>query len=223
LVTIDDFSIFSWLPSELAYLGILVISFILNIIPFLPVPDFPVLVTATFDSKLDPHLIALYSSLGMGAAKMVIFYASYYGRKFFFSAKAKENMLPLQRLLARYGWGGAFAATVTPIPDDLVYIPLGLAKYSPWKFATAVFAGKFIQNEFIVWGAIYLGRPFVENIIGYSTSTVNLVAIGVASVAVLVVMVYFFPRIDYAKIIGKWFPWTLDDQGKDKNGQGQKQ
>ena len=35
-------------------------------------------------------------------------------------------MLPLQRLLSKYGWGGAFVAALTPIPDDLVYIPLGL-------------------------------------------------------------------------------------------------
>jgi len=42
-------------------------------------------------------------------------------------------------------WGilGAFISALTPIPDDLVYIPLGFAKHNPLKFASTVFAGKF--------------------------------------------------------------------------------
>jgi hypothetical protein len=36
---------------------------------------------------------------------------------------------------------GVFIAASTPIPDDIVYIPLGLAKYSP-LIASALFAGK---------------------------------------------------------------------------------
>ena len=70
------------------------------------------------------------------------------------SSKIKGKMIPLQRLLGRYGAIGAFIAAVSPIPDDIVYIPLGLAKYSPWKFAIATFLGKFVLNEMFVIGAI---------------------------------------------------------------------
>jgi hypothetical protein len=79
-------------------------------------------------------------------------------------------MLPLQKLLSKYGWMGVFIAAVTPIPDGIVYIPLGLAKYSPLRFASALFAGKFILGGVIVVISIYFGRPFIECLLAAETS-----------------------------------------------------
>ena len=199
----------------LGYLGVLVISFIGSIIVFIPVPYFPVLVTATLNRNLDPHVIALSSAVGAVAAKMIIFYSSYYGRNIL-SSKTKKRIMPLQRFFGRYGWVGAFAASVTPIPDDLVYIPLGLAKYNPWKFATAVFAGKLILNEMIVAGTIFVGRPFVDMLSTEEITPVYLVTAAIVTAAVMGLIIYFSLRIDWAKIIGKWFPWTISESTADE-------
>jgi len=207
LVTLEDLFPFDL---ELGYLGILIISFVASLVPFIPIPYFPLLITASFNSNFSPHLIALTSASGIVAAKTIIFFASYYGRKIL-SDTTKQRMRPLQKLVSRYGWPGAFVAALTPIPDDIVYIPLGLAKYSPWKFATATFAGKILMNEAIVWSSIYLGRPFVERILGETTDPTWLIVGAVASIAVVGVIVYYSLRIDWAKIIGRWFPWTLQD------------
>lgn len=214
MVTLED--LFPIDP-ELGYLGIFIISFVGSLIPFIPVPYFPILITASFNSNFNPHLIAIVSAAGVVAAKMIIFFASYYGRKVL-SDKRKHRMLPLQRLVSRYGWTGAFIAAATPIPDDLVYIPLGLAKYSPWKFATATFAGKFLMNEAIVWSSIFLGRPFVESILGETTDPIWLYVGAAVSIALLAVTIYFSLKIDWAKLIGRWFPWALEDNGDDNDG-----
>jgi membrane protein DedA with SNARE-associated domain len=198
----------------LGYLGVLVISFIGSIIIFIPVPYFPVLVTATLNRNLDPHVIALSSAVGAVAAKMIIFYGSYYGRNIL-SSKTKKRIMPLQRLLGRYGWVGAFTASLTPIPDDLVYIPLGLAKYNPWKFATAVFAGKLLLNEMIVAGTIFIGRPFVDMLSAEEISPLYLITGAIVTAAVMGLIIYFSLRIDWSKIIGKWFPWTLNESTAD--------
>lgn len=198
----------------LGYLGVLVISFIGSIIVFIPVPYFPVLVTATLNRNLDPHVIALSSAVGAVAAKMIIFYGSYYGRNIL-SSKTKKRIMPLQRLLGKYGWAGAFTASLTPIPDDLVYIPLGLAKYNPWKFATAVFAGKLLLNEMIVAGTIFIGRPFVDMLSAEEISPLYLITGAIVTAAVMGLIIYFSLRIDWSKIIGKWFPWTLDESTAD--------
>jgi membrane protein DedA with SNARE-associated domain len=198
----------------LGYLGVLVISFIGSIIVFIPVPYFPVLVTATLNSNLDPHIIALSSAVGAVAAKMIIFYGSYYGRNIL-SSKTKKRIMPLQRLLGKYGWAGAFTASLTPIPDDLVYIPLGLAKYNPWKFATAVFAGKLILNEMIVAGTIFIGRPFVDMLSAEEINPLYLITGAIVTAAVMGLIIYFSLRIDWSKIIGKWFPWTLNESTAD--------
>lgn len=192
------------------------ISFIGSIIVFIPVPYFPVLVTATLNKNLDPHIIALTSAVGAVAAKMIIFYGSYYGRNIL-SSKTKKRIMPLQRLLGKYGWVGAFTASVTPIPDDLVYIPLGLAKYNPWKFATAVFAGKLILNEMIVAGTIFVGRPFVDMLSSEEVNPLYLVTGAVVSAVILGLIIYFSLRVDWSKIIGKWFPWTLSESATDRD------
>lgn len=211
MVTFGD--IFA-LYEGLGYLGVLVISFIGSIIVFIPVPYFPVLVTATLNRNLDPHVIALSSAVGAVAAKMIIFYGSYYGRNIL-SSKTKKRIMPLQRLLGRYGWAGAFTASLTPIPDDLVYIPLGLAKYSPWKFATAVFAGKLLLNGMIVAGTIFIGRPFVDMLSAEEIDPLYLITGAIVTAAVMGLIIYFSLRIDWAKIIGKWFPWTLNESTAD--------
>jgi len=200
---------------DFGYLGILLISFVGSIIVFVPIPYFPVLITAAFNDNLNPTLIALSSAIGAVIAKLIIFYASYYGRNML-SSKIKGKMIPLQRLLGRYGAIGAFIAAVSPIPDDIVYIPLGLAKYSPWKFAIATFLGKFVLNEIFVIGAIYFGKPFVNNMMSNSTNIDYLIVVTIASVAALGLIIYFALKIDWAKIIGHWFPWTLDKDPENK-------
>jgi hypothetical protein len=45
----------------------------------------------------------------------------------------------------------------------------------------------------------------------------------VVSIAVLGVIVYYSLRIDWARIIGRWFPWAVDDDGnKDEGDDGDK-
>lgn len=194
---------------DFGYPGIFLISFIGSIIVFVPVPYFPVLITAAFNKNLDPHLISLFSAIGAVSAKLIIFYASYYGRNIL-SPKVRARMLPLQRLLSKYGWGGAFVAALTPIPDDLVYIPLGLAKYSPWKFATATFVGKFLFNEVLVLGAVYFGKPFIDKIMSDTSTPISLVIGTILTVTVIGLMIYLSYKINWDRIIGKWFPWTID-------------
>lgn len=201
------------------YLGVFTASFVGSIIVFVPVPYFPVLVAAALSEQLDPNLISLVSALGVLLAKMIIFYASYYGRSVL-SDKTKQRMFPLQKVLRRYGGLGAFIVALTPIPDDLVYIPLGLARYSPWKFAIATFSGKFILNEIIVWSSVILGRPFFESFISTDMDPLFVTLGIIASIAILVIIVYLSIRVDWARVIGKWFPWAMNNpDNEDTNSQ----
>jgi membrane protein DedA with SNARE-associated domain len=207
---------------EYGYIGILIITFFSSIILFIPVPYFPVLFTAGVNQNLDPHLVSLSSAVGAVIAKLIIFYISYYGRNVILSSKAKKRMLPLQKLLSKYGWPGAFAAALTPIPDDLVYIPLGLAKYNPAKFAIATFIGKFILNELIVFGSAILGRPVVQVLTAESTDPIYLyIGVGV-SISILILIIFLYLRIDWGKIVGRWFPWTLNNNNHNGNDNDKK-
>ncbi len=208
---IDIQDLFSFYSSS-GYVGIFLISFIGSIIPFIPVPYFPILVTSALNKELDPNLIVLMSTIGAVLAKTIIFIASYYGRNIL-SKKTKTRMLPLQKLLGKYGGIGVFVAALTPIPDDLVYIPLGIAKYSPTRFALFTFIGKFFLGEIIVWGTVFLGRPIMDRflVVTDSNNEYSAILVTVMSVVLLALVLYFTFKFDWAKIIGKWFPWAIDN------------
>jgi membrane protein DedA with SNARE-associated domain len=101
-----------------------------------------------------------------------------------------------------------------PFSGNIIYITLGLTRYNPWKFAVAVFAGELLYNEFIVWIGVLLGRPFVQRIISEFSNTENPSAIIIAiilSMTGIIVTLYLLVKLNWNKIIGKWFPWTNTD------------
>ncbi len=207
MVTLEDL-----LPlyDYFGYPGILLVSFIINILFFLPIPYFPLPLLAAFNENLNPHLISLSGTAGAVAAKMIIFYLAYSGRNII-TRISKGKTMSLQKFLGKYGWIGALIAPIIPFSENLIYITLGLTRYSPQKFAIAVFIGVILYNEFIVWIGVLLGRPFVDGMISSITNTNNPAAIIIAvilSIVGILTTLYLLIKINWNKIIGKRFPWT---------------
>ena len=207
MVTLEDL-----LPlyDYFGYPGILLVSFIINILFFLPIPYFPLPLLAAFNENLNPHLISLSGTAGAVAAKMIIFYLAYSGRNII-TRISKGKTISLQKFLGKYGWIGALIAPIIPFSENLIYITLGLTRYSPQKFAIAVFIGVILYNEFIVWIGVLLGRPFVDGMISSITNTNNPAAIIIAvilSIVGILTTLYLLIKINWNKIIGKRFPWT---------------
>jgi membrane protein DedA with SNARE-associated domain len=214
MINIDNIIPFDILDDgQFVYLGLFVISFILSIFIFVPVPNSPIVIAAALDKRLDPNLISIYSALGIITAKAIIFYLAYYGRSILSRTSRKNSrMLILQKLARKYGWKAAIIAAMTPIPDDIVYISLAIGKYSPWKFIASAFAGKLIINEIMAWGAVYLGKPFVDLFIsGSMVDPIYIIIVVTASISVLIITIYIFLKVDLDKIIQKRFPKAFDD------------
>lgn len=206
------------------YTGVFFMSFIIGILFFIPIPYFPVPLIASLNENLNPHLIALSGCVGAVSSKMIIFYLSYSGRNFVIN-RSKGKISSLQVLLSKYGWIGAFFAAVTPISGSLIYITLGLSKYSPWKFASAIFAGELLYNEAIIWIGILLGRPAIEQIISAAAGTLGFQSIIIwiiVSCTSVAIAVYLLFRIDWNRILGKRFPWTISNVPKDGEGNNKK-
>lgn len=204
---------------NLGYPGILLITFLISLLVFVPIPYIPILILALFSSRLDPNLIALSSALGVTLGRSVIFFASYRGRALIDNSTLKR-MAPLQRLLAKYGSLVSFVAAVTPIPpDDIVIILLGIAKFNLLKFILATFGGKLIINLAVVWAAVLWGLPMVQQFLNQTTDPVHLLILAVVSLIIAVATVYLVIKLDWGTIIGKWFPWTLN-AGYDKEKRG---
>ena len=212
---VDLWELFPFTP-EVGYLGLTIVSFFGSLIPFVPIPSFVLVATMAVGEQFDIHVLVLIAALTSTAAKQIIFYVSYGGRKII-SEKTKKRMLPFQKLVKRYGASAAFVAAATPIPDDLVYIPLGLAKYNPKRFFVATLSGKFVLYYVIVLISHYMGlsllEPILQGIDDPLPVYIGIIALGIAMTVVVILLL----RLNWEKILGKIAPWTLDDD--DSNNQ----
>lgn len=203
----------------MGYSGVLLVTLLISLIVFVPIPYIPVLIIALLSGRFDPNLLALASATGVTLGRTTIFLASYRGRNLI-KKKTLSRMTPLQILLAKYGSLGSFIAALTPIPpDDIIIILLGISKFTPWKFVVTTFFGKLIVNLAIVWILLLWGRPLAQQILDRSTDPLYLALFAAASISVVGLLLYIVTRLDWGSIIGKRFPWTINDNQGDKNGQ----
>ena len=206
---VDLWELFPFTP-EVGYLGLTIVSFFGSLIPFVPIPSFVLVATMAAGEQFDIHVLVLIAALTSTAAKQIIFYVSYGGRKII-SEKTKKRMLPFQKLVKRYGGSAAFVAAATPIPDDLVYIPLGLAKYNPKRFFVATLSGKIVLFYVIVLISHYTGlsllEPVLQGIDDPLPVYIGIIGLGIAMTLVVILLL----RLNWEKILGKFAPWTLDD------------
>lgn len=205
------------LGDNLGYIGVLLVTFLISLIVFVPIPYVPIVIIALFSSRLDPNLLALSSAIGVTLGRSIIFLASYHGRGLI-NKKTLTRMSPLQRLLAKYGSLGSFIAALTPFPpDDLVIILLGIAKFDPWKFVLTTFGGKLIVNLVVVWTVIIWGKPLALQLLDRSTDPLYLIVLTTISLLAVGSLFYFVTRLDWGAIIGRRFPWTLNDNHGEKS------
>ena len=210
----DLWELFPFTP-EVGYLGLTIVSFFGSLVPFVPIPSFVLLVTMAVGTQFDILILAIIGAVSATAAKQIIFYISYGGRRII-SEKTKKRMKPFQKLVKRYGATAAFVAAATPIPDDIVYIPLGLSKYSPKKFFIATLLGKLVLCYILVLISHYMGLSILEPILA-DIDDPSPVYIGIIIfAAVMTVTVILVLRLDWGRILGRIAPWTIDDN-EDKN------
>ena len=205
---------------SLGYAGVLIVTLLISLIVFVPIPYIPVLVIALLSGRFDPNLLALASAIGVTLGRTTIFLASYNGRSLI-KKKTLTRMTPLQLLLTRYGSLGSFVAALTPFPpDDIFIILLGISKFDPWKFVVTTFFGKLIVNLVVVWILLLWGRPLALQILNRTSDPVYLAIFTIVSVSLVGCLLYLVTKLDWGSIISKRFPWTVSGHSIDDNESG---
>ncbi len=192
------------------YLILALVNFFGSLIPFVPLPGFLLLATMSVGNEYDLHVLALVSAITATVAKQMIFFVSFSGRKIM-NEKTRKRMRPFERLVKKYGAAAAFVAAATPMPDDIIFIPLGLAKYNPKRFFVATLTGKIVLSYIIVFISHYIGlsfiEPFLENIDDTTPVYIGIIVFGAIMTAIIVLLL----KLDWQRIMGKFAPWTLDE------------
>ena len=212
--------IFPFAPDD-GYIILALVNFIGSLVPFVPLPGFLLLATMSVGSEYDLHILALVSAISATVAKQIIFFLSFGGRKIL-NPKTRKRMKPFERLVKKYGAAAAFFAAATPMPDDIIFIPLGLAKYNAKRFFVATLAGKIVLSYIIVFISHYVGlsfiEPFLENVNDPTPVYIGILIFGAMMTGVVVLVL----KLDWQRIMVKFAPWTLDDSLDDENNKKSK-
>ncbi len=185
---------------SLGYVGVFALSLGTNLIVFIPVPYLLVILFAALSGQFDPVLLVVSSAIGATFGKMIVFQSFYSGSRVV-NEKVRKNLTSFNTLFANYAWIAVFLAAATPVPDDIVYAPLGLGRYNRTKFFTALLAGKTVITLAVVYGAVFLTNSFIGPILVGSGGTgfVELIVIGIVFAAVAVLVTFLISRIDWEK------------------------
>lgn len=139
---------------EFLYPGIFLISFISNSIPFIGIPYLNFLVVASPFLRIEETaIVAIISAFGASLGKIVIYFIGT-GVRMTLSEKTKENLAFFEKIFEKWGILAVFIFAASPLPDDVLYIPLGIARYKLVNFFLAVFCGKIV----VTFLAIFMGK-----------------------------------------------------------------
>lgn len=191
----------------LDYSAIFLLTFVSAILIVVPIPYFPILMTAVLVTSLDPNFIIIFGALGAVTAKTIVYLISYYGTNI---NSIKKNIDSKEypetfRILTKYGGFAIFLAGVTPIPDNIIFIPFGMYKYNPIKFVIITFFSKIILNIIVVWGTVIIGKPLIGNFSSMSLDTNILIIAVLVSFVVFGILFIFFLKVRWAVYLERFF------------------
>ncbi|MEM0007658.1 MAG: VTT domain-containing protein [Candidatus Bathyarchaeia archaeon] len=191
-----------WLENfavQYSYLGIFLISLIGSMSIFFPIPYTVVIFTiASTFQNLDPLLIALASGAGSAIGEFSGYILGLGGRKII-SEKRKRQMEALVKIFGKYGPIAIFLFALTPLPDDLLFIPLGIMHYNLLKAFIPAIIGKICMSLIIAYSARY-AITIIEQIFGIESDWITaLISMTLAIILLIIVLAVMF-KIDWEKI-----------------------
>lgn len=137
----DVVSLMISLAAKYSYLGVFIVSALSNMVLFFPMPYLAAILLLAATTNMNSLLLAIASGLGSGVGKLFAYFIGFSGRAFL-RGRQRENLDSLAKIVGKGGMIAALVVSATPLPDDIVLVPLGTIKYSLAKFWIATTLGK---------------------------------------------------------------------------------
>ncbi len=171
--------------------GIFLVSMVSNSIPFVTVPYLGIVAGYSFiyTDPISRVVLILSSAAGATTGKIVVYFL---GRAFRrgLGESSKKNIELFKRVARKSLFVAIVIFASTPLPDDILYIPLGLMKYPLPQYVLAIFAGKVVLTSIVV--------AYASWITAVATTQIYTVPV---LVAVTVLLTYLILKIDWYNVI----------------------
>ena len=177
------------LAISFGYFGVFLLGLIGAASFFIPVPTTVGLLGVAVLRIFDPFLLALAFGLGAGLGQLTSYAVGYAGRTIV-DKKHERRLNAMMKIFDRYRMPVVvFVFAATPLPDSILFIPLGLVRYPIWKVFASSTAGKILMSLVITHFGWMIGADWLVTVLSI-----------VLTLLVVVVML----RIDWEKLADKY-------------------
>jgi len=149
-------------------------------------------------SQYDPLLLAIAGGTGAALGEFTGYLLGFYGQKIL-SEERRRKMSFMVKLFGRYGPLAIFLFSLTPLPDDLLFIPLGILRYKFIKAFIPAILGK-ISMIFLLAYFGRIGSAVILLIFGEGNEWIGMT---ITAVLLAIILVLLF-RIDWEKVFNKY-------------------
>lgn len=202
--------LFKWMESlalQYGYFGIFLISLIGALSIIFPIPYTVIIFTlgglrAGEAWVFEPLWIAVAAGIGSAIGEFSGYLLGVGGRKVI-SEKYKKKMDFLVKVFNKYGSIAIFLFALTPLPDDLLFIPMGVMRYSIIKAFIPALIGKFCMNLIVA----YSGRfsiQIIRDIFGVESDWISALIGMVIAIALLIIVFVIMFKVNWEKYFEKY-------------------
>jgi membrane protein DedA with SNARE-associated domain len=150
---------------------------------------------------LNPLWLTVAGGVGSSLGELYGYLLGYYGRAAI-SEKQQRKMEYMIKIFDYYGPITIFLFALTPLPDDLLFIPLGMMRYKITKAFIPSILGKTMMSAILAYG----GRTFgtlLRSLFGQSTPTLSGITTIITTIALILIIVAMI-KLDWEKIFEKY-------------------
>lgn len=183
--------------SQFGYFGVFLVSFVGTMAIVVPIP-YTLLILFLGVAGWDPLLLTVAGGLGSAIGEFVGYLFGYYGRRMI-SEERQRNMDYFLKLFGKYSPAAIFIFALTPLPDDLLFIPLGILRYNPIKAFIPALLGKSLMCYILA----SFGKAYSDVLSLLFAGTGSWIGAGITAV-LLILVIYALYRIDWEKVFEKY-------------------
>jgi membrane protein YqaA with SNARE-associated domain len=192
----DQISQFLQQLTQFGYFGIFLLSLIGASSIIIPIPY--TIIIFLIAKQYNPILLAIAGGTGAALGEFTGYALGFYGQKII-SQERRRKMEFMVKLFGRYGPLAIFIFALTPLPDDLLFIPLGILQYKPIKAFIPAILGKMLM----IYLLAYFGRIGADVILLIFGEGNMWIGMTITAVLLAIILVLLF-RIDWEKIFEKY-------------------
>lgn len=183
--------------AQFGYFGVFLVSLVGTMAIVVPIP-YTLVILGLGAAGWDPLLLTIAGGSGSAIGELAGYFLGYYGRRII-SEERQRKMDYFLKLFGKYTPAAIFIFALTPLPDDLLFIPLGILQYSLFKAFIPAILGKTLMCYILAtFGKIY--GDLLTLLFGDTGSWISTAITAVF----LILVIYALYRVDWEKVFDRY-------------------